>query len=73
MLNENEIIEIIHAIGEKKKELADAQFIVEFYPTIIDELELRLINLVREDGSYGVNGRFKGKEKNKPSKRILYR
>jgi len=73
MLNEEEIIETIQAIEEKKKELADAQFIVEFYPTIINELELRLINLVKEDGCYGVNGRFKGAKKNKPSKRILYR
>ena len=47
--NEQEIIEIIQAIEEKKKELADARFIVEFNPKMINELELSLISLIKEE------------------------
>lgn len=72
--NEDEIITIIQAIEEKKKELSNAKFIVDFYPTIINELESRLFNLIKEEEDmHGITGGFKGTEKNKPSKRLLYR
>ena len=73
--NEKEIITTIKAIQQKKKELTDAKFIVEFYPTIINELETKLFNLIQEEGedNDGVTGGFKRKEKNKPSQRVLYK
>ena len=45
---DEEIINLIQAIEEKKKELSNAKFIVDFYPTIINELESRLFNLIKE-------------------------
>lgn len=70
--NEEEILETIHAIEEKKKELEDAQFIVEFNPKIISELELHLFKLVKEEDKNGVANRFKGTKKDRNSKRVFY-
>lgn len=70
--NEKEIIETIQAIEQKKQELTDAQFIVEFNPKIISELELRLFKLVKEEGKNGVTSRFKRTKTNTSSKRIFY-
>ena len=48
MKNEEEIIATIRAIEEKRLELDEARFIVEFNPKIIGELELKLFNLIKE-------------------------
>ena len=42
------INDLIQAIEDKKQELADAEYIVTFYPSMINELEKELFELIKE-------------------------
>lgn len=44
------IRDLIQAIEDKKQELADAEYIVTFYPSMINELERELFELIKKEG-----------------------
>ena len=52
MVNKCEIIDLIQAIEDKKKELKDAQEKCMFLPEIINNLEIQLFIKLREDKEY---------------------
>ena len=44
-----EIEDTIKAIEEAKQKLADAEYVVKYYPAIINELEKKLIRLIKNE------------------------
>lgn len=50
-----EIEDTITAIEEAKQELANAEYVVKYYPAIINELEKKLFGLLRTNN--GGNGK----------------